>query len=107
MSGIRGKTPAPLDYATVREFLSVHHLPARFSGWQTAAVGGFEPQHLPILISARLLKPLGNPPPNAPKYFARDYVLRLFADERWLARASDALVAHWANRNAKKGKGFK
>jgi hypothetical protein len=59
---------------------------------------------MPILVTKRLLKPLGNPPPNAPKYFSTKYLCRLAEDERWLERASDALVAHWAARNAKKSK---
>lgn len=104
MSNRRGNLPVALSFSSEREFLCVRHLPSRLCPWQTAALGGFEPQHMPILVAARLIHPLGNPPPNAPKYFARDYVLSLFADERWLERASDALVQHWATRNAKKAK---
>jgi hypothetical protein len=89
-------------YLSIQEFLTARHLPGRFCAWQTAAMLGMEPQHIPLLVTARLLKPLGSPPRTAPKYFARDYVLQLASDEKWLARASDALVAHWAKRNANK-----
>lgn len=88
-------------YLDVVDFMHLPVFPGRLCAWQTASICGCEEHHVPILVRARLLKPLGNPPRNAPKYFARDYVLRLAADERWLARMSDALVEHWAKRNAK------
>jgi hypothetical protein len=91
-------------YLSILEFLTLRYLPGRFCAWQTAAALGMEPQHIPVLVAARLLKPLGSPPRTAPKFFARDYVLQLAADEKWLARASDALVAHWAKRNGSKQK---
>ena len=100
--GHNGNRPqTSVAYLSVREFLSLVHLPGRFTSWQTAATVGCEEHHIPILIAARLIKPLGSPPKNAPKYFGRDYVLGLAADERWLTRMSDALVAHWAHRNKK------
>lgn len=52
----------------------------------------------------RLTPNIGVMTGNARKYFARGYDLSLIADERWLARASDALVAHWATRNLAKKK---
>ena len=107
MSAQRGQLPASLDFASVKDFLNVAHLPGRSCAWQGAAILGIEPQHMPILVAKRLLKPLGNPPPNAPKYFSTKYLLRLADDERWLERASDALVEHWATRNAKKTKSKK
>jgi len=89
-------------YLNVAAFLSLMHLPGRLMAWMAAALLGMEEHHIPILVKARLLKPLGTPPPNAPKYFARDYILALAADEKWLARASNALVDHWARRNGNK-----
>jgi hypothetical protein len=99
---IGGGAKASVGYLTVLELLKLHHLPGRVGAVHSAALLGMEPQHLPILVAARLLKPLGNPPHNAAKYYARDHILALAADEKWLARASDALVAHWSNRNARK-----
>ena len=107
MSAHRGQLPASLEFASVKDFLSVVHFPGRCCAWQGAAILGVEPPHMPILVAKRLVKTLGNPPPNAPKYFSTKYLLRLAEDERWLERASDALVEHWATRNAKKSKSKK
>lgn len=104
MSIHRGQQPASLEYSTIQEFLNLRWKPGRSCSWQAAAILGVETQHIPILIGTRLLKPLGNPPANAPKYFFTKYLLRLAEDERWLERVSDALVEHWASRNAKKRK---
>jgi hypothetical protein len=54
---------------TVREFLTLRHLPGRLSAWQTATLLGMDKTHLPVLMAARLLKPLGNPPRERPKVF--------------------------------------
>ena len=89
---------------TRAEFLTLPQKPARLAGWETATLLGVEDNHVTILVSRKLLRPLGHPPANGPKFFARDYVLALAADEKWLARASDALVEHWANRNRKQNK---
>lgn len=80
-------------------------LPGRVDSHQAAKLLGFSSDHIPILLAKRLLKPLGHPPKNAPKYFARDYLAGLTRDQMWLAKASDALVNHWAHRNGKKGSG--
>ena len=102
MSTRRGGHPAPLEFASVKDFLSLRQLPGRSSSWQAAALLGFEPQHIPVLVKARLLRTAGHAPPNAPKYFCTQYLLSLANDERWITRASDALVAHWATRNSQK-----
>lgn len=89
-------------YLTPWQIIQARYLPGRLTAPQAAVLLGVEENHIPILVKARLLKPLGNPPRNAPKFFARDYIIALAADETWLAKASDALVSHWAKRNAKK-----
>jgi len=94
------RPPRSVAYLSVLEFLCLRWLPARLTAWMVAALLGFEDHHIAILVAAGLLDPLGDPPKTAPKYFGRDYILGLAADERWLARASDALVAHWAKGNA-------
>jgi hypothetical protein len=45
-----------------------------------------QPQNVPILVAARRLKPLGNPPPNSVKFFAAAELLELVEDWTWLAR---------------------
>jgi hypothetical protein len=49
-----------------------------------------------------LLKPLGRPPRNGLKYFASAELEERRRDTKWLAKASDAIVAHWQNKNARK-----
>jgi hypothetical protein len=57
---------------------------------------------VPILVAARLLKPLGNSPPNCVKFFAASELLELVEDLAWLAKATNALNQHWQRRNAAK-----
>lgn len=84
------------------EFLSWNILPARLDASQAAWYLGFEPHEIPMLIAANLLKPLGKPARNCTKYFATETLEQLRRDEKWLARASDAIAAYWRQRNARK-----
>lgn len=83
------------------EFLSWKIAPARLNAIQTAWFLGFEPHDIPILVAAGLLKPLGHPARNATKFFATQALEQLRQDEKWLARASDAICAYWRERNAR------
>ena len=59
-----------------RHFLSLlGHLPARLTAEQAAWVLNCRLHDVPILVGARLLRPLGNPPPNGIKFFATADVL--------------------------------
>jgi hypothetical protein len=83
-----------------REFLSVARaLPGRLDSQETAWLLGFAVHDIPILVRAGLLKPLGHPPANCTKYFATDELVRLRSDARWLAKASDAILKHWKQKN--------
>lgn len=84
------------------EFLGWKILPARLDATQAAWYLGFEPHEIPILIAANLLKPLGKPARNCTKFFATEMLEQLRHDEKWLARASDAIAAYWRQRNARK-----
>lgn len=77
-------------------------IPARLSAEQTAWVLNCQPHDVPVLVSARLLKPLGNPMPNSVKYFASVDVLELTQDRAWLARMTNALGQHWKAKNQQK-----
>jgi hypothetical protein len=57
---------------------------------------------VPILVAARLLKPLGNPPPHSVKYFAASELLEQVQDRTWLAKVTNVLNQHWQKRNAAK-----
>jgi hypothetical protein len=79
-------------------------LPARLTAEQTAWVLNCQPHDVPILVAARLLKPLGNPPPNSVKYFATLEIIELGKDRTWLAKVTNALNQHWQKKNAAKRK---
>jgi len=79
-------------------------LPARLTAEQTAWALNCQPHDVPILVAARLLKPLGNPPPNTVKFFAASEVLEQAKDRAWLARVTNALNQHWQHKNAAKRK---
>jgi hypothetical protein len=57
---------------------------------------------VPILVAARLLKPLGNPQPNSVKYFAASEVLERWEDRAWLEKATKALSEHWQKKEQSK-----
>jgi len=76
--------------------------PARLTAEQAAWVLNCQPSDMPILVGARLLKPLGNPPPNSVKFFAASELLEQVKDRAWLAKVTNALNQHWQKRNAAK-----
>src|SRR5262245_51014786 len=82
-----------------KEFLSLKVAPARLNMEETAWFLGFSPHDIPILVQTGLLKPLGHPPLRGTKYFASATLEQLRTDLKWLARASDAIVAHWGKKN--------
>jgi hypothetical protein len=75
-------------------------LPARLTAEQTAWVLNCQPHDVPVLVAARLLKPLGNPPQNSVKFFAAADVLEQVKDRAWLARVTNTLNQHWQKKNA-------
>jgi hypothetical protein len=86
-----------------RQFLSlVGQAPARLTVEQAAWVLGCQPHDIPALVSARLLRPLGNPPPNGIKFFATADVLELTKDRSWLAKITNTVNQHWHRQNARK-----
>jgi hypothetical protein len=78
--------------------------PARLTAEEVVCVLGFQPHDLPVLMTAGLLKPLGKPAQNAPKFFATKTVLELARNEPWLHKATLALARHWQDRNARKAR---
>jgi len=82
----------------------LNQLPARLTAEQAAWVLNCQPHDVPILVAARLLKPLGNPPPHSVKYFAASELLEQVQDRAWLAKVTNALNQHWQNKNAAKRK---
>ena len=88
----------------LKELLNLARLPARLNVAQTAAYLGFKPHDIPILVARGLLKPLGRPPQNSEKYFARTKLVEAENNEDWLSRATVVLAQHWKNKNARKSK---
>lgn len=78
-------------------------LPARLEAKVTGAMLGFPESDIPILVAKGYLKPLGNPAPNAPKYFARDEIERLAHDYDWLNKATRAVAQYWKQKRERLG----
>src|SRR5208283_3185341 len=83
-------------------FLNLRNLPDRLTATETAAKLGISPHEVPILVAKGLLKPLGHPAPNAPKFFLTAALKDLERDEKWHGKASDALQEYWRYKNARK-----
>jgi hypothetical protein len=80
----------------------LNQLPARLTAEQAAWVLNCQPHDVPVLVAARLLKPLGNPSPYNVKFFAASELLEQVQDRTWLAKVTNALNQHWQKRNAAK-----
>ena len=85
------------------QFLNLKTHPARVKAEEAAWLLGFSSHEIPLLVSKGLLKPLGNPPVTGTKFFATTTLEELRRDAKWLAKASDCIVAYWRmlNRNRK------
>jgi hypothetical protein len=100
--GIRGKRETAMQEKRNRFLRLLGQIPARLTAEQTAWVLNCQPYDIPVLVAARLLKPLDNPQPNSVKYFASVEVLEFAKDHSWLARMTNALNLHWNRKNAAK-----
>jgi hypothetical protein len=88
------------------QFLTVlGHPPARLTVEQTAWALGCQVHDIPILIAARLIKPLGNPAQNAIKFFSTSEILEQAKDRSWLAKATNTICQRWKKKNIGKNAG--
>jgi len=85
-----------------RFLMLLGQLPARLTAEQAGWVLNCQPHDVPVLVAARLLKPLGNPAPNSIKFFAATDVIELAKDRNWLMRMTNAVNQHWHHKNARK-----
>jgi hypothetical protein len=85
-----------------RFLMLLGQLPARLTAEQAAWVLNCQAHDVPVLVGARLLKPLGNPAHNSVKYFATMEVLELAKDRTWLTKITNALGQHWKAKNRRK-----
>jgi hypothetical protein len=76
--------------------------PARLTAEQVACMLNCQRHDVPVLVAAKLLKPLGNPLPSNVKFFAALEVLEQARDRTWLARMTSAPNQHWQKKNAAK-----
>ena len=82
-------------------FLMIHgQLPMRLSIQQASWVLGCAEHDIPVLMTARLLKPLGNPSLSGSKYFSTGEILELAGDRAWLVKMTNAVYQHWRTKNA-------
>jgi hypothetical protein len=95
------KGPELID-APAKELLNMRRLPAMLDPGQTAALIGYAAHDIPVLISAGLLKPLGNPPANAVKHFATVQVMELAGEIAQLSKMRNVVYEHWRIKNANK-----
>jgi hypothetical protein len=84
-------------------FLALHgQVPARLNAEQTAWLLNCQPHDIPILVTSRLLKPLGNPRANSVRYFATADVLERASQRGWLAKVTETLSEHWQAKNRRR-----
>ena len=70
-------------------------IPARLSATQTAKLLGFAEHDIQVLMATGRLEALGDPAPNAPKWFAAIEVIQLATDREWLHRATREVAKYW------------
>jgi hypothetical protein len=73
-------------------------LPARLDVAATAKLLGFAEHDIQVLTSVGKLTPLGDPAPNAPKWFAAVEMIRLATDQDWLHKATKEISKHWRHK---------
>jgi hypothetical protein len=73
-------------------------LPGRLDVAATARLLGFAEHDIQVLMSSGKLEPLGDPAPNAPKWFAAVDVVRLAADRDWLHKATKDVSKYWRQK---------
>ena len=80
---------------TVMATWAARNLPARLDVAETARLLGFAVHDMQILMAVGKLTPLGDPAPNAPKWFSAVEIIRLAGDQDWLNKATRELSKFW------------
>jgi hypothetical protein len=62
---------------------------------------GFAEHDIQILMAVGKLTPLGDPAPNAPKWFAAVEMIRLAANQDWLHKATKEISKYWRNKRVR------
>jgi hypothetical protein len=69
---------------------------------QVAWVLNCQPHDVPVLVTAKLLKPPGNLRPNSAKCYSDLEVFEQVKDRNSPAKVTNALNQHWQRKNATK-----
>jgi hypothetical protein len=77
-------------------------LPARLDVMATAKLLGFAEHDIQILMAVGKLTPLGDPAPNAPKWFAAVEMIWLAADQDWLHKATKEISKYWRHKRERR-----
>jgi hypothetical protein len=87
-----------------RDFLNLLSPPGRSSVAETAWKLGFDADHITILVSAGLLKPLGNPPPGSMKFFFTADIEQKKNDLKWMTKATELIRLKVKDKNERAAK---
>ena len=87
-----------------KEILNLIALPGRLSAAEAAWRLGFEPDHIPVLVAEKLLKPLGNPPPGSVKYYLTTEIEQKKNDAKWMHKASEVIRQKIKEKNDRAAK---
>ena len=82
-----------------RDFLNLLSPPGRSNTDETAWKLGFEPDHIAILVSEGMLKPLGNPPPGSMKFFFTAEIEQKKNDRKWMTKATERIRLKIKDKN--------
>ena len=82
-------------------------LPARLDVAETSKLLGFAEHDIQILMAVGKLTPLGDPAPNAPKWFAAVEMIRLATDEDWLHKATKEISKYWRHKRERRSVNFR
>lgn len=77
-------------------------LPARLDVAETSRLLGFAEHDIQILMAMGKLTPLGDPAPNAPKWFAAVEMIRLACDQDWLHKATKEIAKYWRHKRERR-----
>jgi hypothetical protein len=81
---------------------AARNLPARLDVAATAKLLGFTESDMQILLAVGKLTPLGEPAPNAPKWFAAVEMIRVATDQDWLHKATKEIAKYWRQKRARR-----
>jgi hypothetical protein len=65
-------------------------------------MSGFAVSDIQVLMAVGKLTPLGDPAPNAPKWFAAVEMIRLATDQDWLHKATKEIAKYWRSKRKRR-----